>query len=317
MNEPETNDMKYLSFRCLSSLLAAWVWLACAGCGGDKAPFDDDPPQEEQPQKPAAGRAAWPELPLLAENANYQYVTHFCKVGNVDRARNYTLCFDKTRRASWWVAYPLHNAYLGSGRPDPDPWAYDPAIAESAQANLVDRSYTGSYDRGHQIPNADRNADQTPGGMCYQTFYASNATPQAHDLNAGSWADLETKVRTWARGCADTLYVVTGAWWAPQSTKATTDRSGNRCPVPDAYFKVVARTVAGNIRTAGDLLGDYPADKLKTIGFWVENSDSRAGDNPRSWAVSVAEIESRTGFTFFPTLPEAVKQQNNSSAWGW
>ena len=31
--------------------------------------------------------------------------------------------------------------------------------------------------------------------------------------------------------------------------------------------------------------------------------------------MSVAEIEDKTGFTFFPQVPEEVKQQNNPSQW--
>ena len=309
--------MKPIATRYRTSLLVALVWAACAACSSGSGSLDE-PVGPDQPQTPPTGEgnAYWPELPLTVANEDYLYVTHFCRVGDATHARNYTLCFDKSRRAAGWVAYPLHNVHLGSGRPDPDPWDFDPDIAQSLQAALALGSYSGSYDRGHQIPNADRNADIREGSMCYQTFYASNATPQAHDLNAGSWADLETKVRSWARNCADTLYVVTGAWWDPAKTQYATDRSGNRCPIPAAYFKVVARTVAGNIRTAGDRLGDYPADKLKTIGFWVENSDSRANDHPRAWVKSVAEIEALTGYRFFPTLPEAVKQQKNTTLWG-
>lgn len=42
--------------------------------------------------------------------------------------------------------------------------------------------------------------------------------------------------------------------------------------MPNYYFKVFVRTVKGNVRQAGDRLGDYPADQLKSIGFWVENA---------------------------------------------
>ena len=256
---------------------------------------------------------AWPELPEKVENANFSYVTHYAPVydqsqGKELTKRNFTLCFDRTKRASWWVAYPMHAVYLGSSpRPD-EPWTYDPKIESSWQANLALGSYSGAPVRGHQVANADRNANTT---MQYQTFYCSNSTPQNYDLNGGPWMRLESKVRNWK--CSDTLYVVTGAYWDPTSSNQTTDRAKNVCPVPTHYFKVLARTVKGNVRKAGDRLGDYRASELQTIGFWVENKN--VSTEADSWVMSVEEIEQKTGFVFFPTLPKAAKQQKNKSQW--
>lgn len=257
---------------------------------------------------------AWPELPERVDTANFSYVTHFAPVydqtlGREVSKRNFTLCFDRTKRASWWVAYPMHAAYLGSSpRPD-EPWTYDPLLVSAWQANLALGSYTGwSLARGHQIANADRNANRT---MQLQTFYNSNCTPQNYDLNGGPWMRLESKVRNWK--CNDTLYVVTGAYWDPSSTSTTTDKAKQVCPVPTHYFKVLARTVKGNVRKAGDRLGDYRADELKTIGFWVENKD--VVTEAESWVMSVEEIEQKSGFVFFPTLPKEAKRQKNKSQW--
>ena len=279
-----------------------------AGCGKE-----GELPDPADGQEPVL--QVWPELPVLVEDEHYRYVTHYCEVQNENegcsgRARNYTMCFDATKRGAWWVAYPLHQVHLGSGRPSPDPWCYDPDLSSACQANVSKGSYAGAYDRGHQIPNADRNADLTEGGMCYQTFYASNSTPQAADLNRHSWAELEKKVRGWV--CADTLYVVTGAYWCPECP-TTTDKSKNDCPIPDHYFKVVVRTKAGNIRQPGDQLGSYDANRLQAIGFWVANASGQG--EAREWVKSVAEIEELTGFTFFPTIPDAVKQQKEPAAW--
>lgn len=257
---------------------------------------------------------AWPELPAKVEREELSYVTHFAPVydqtqGKELTKRNFTLCFDKTKRASWWVAYPMHSAYLGNTpRPD-EPWTYDPKIESSWQANLALGSYrTYALARGHQIANADRNANRS---MQLQTFYNSNCTPQNYDLNGEGWMRLESKVRGWR--CSDTLYVVTGAYWDPSSKNTTIDKANNTCPVPTHYFKVLARTVRGNVRKAGDKLGDYKADELQTIGFWVENKD--VATEADQWVMSVEEIEQKTGFTFFPTLPKAAKQQKDKNRW--
>lgn len=285
--------------------------------------FEGREPMELSLTQPATGGSgavadpetswAWPELPQRIEREELSYVTHFCPVydqtqGRELTKRNFTLCFDRTKRASWWVAYPMHAAYLGSlSRPNPDPWAFDPKIEGGWQADLTIGSYSGSPVRGHQVANADRDANRT---MQYQTFYCSNSTPQNYDLNGGAWARLEGKVRDWK--CSDTLYVVTGAYWDSTAGK-TTDRAGNACPIPTHYFKVLARTVKGNVRKAGDQLGSYKADELQTIGFWVENKN--VSTEAQDWVMSVEEIEKKTGFVFFPTLPKAAKQQKDKNSW--
>ena len=251
--------------------------------------------------------AVWPEIPAYREGDDYQYVTHYAEI-NGSNARNYTMCFDKSTYTACWVAYPLHKVHTSSGRPD-DPWAYDPKISSSYQANLARGSYNGSYQRGHQIPNADRNGVME---MCYQTFYCSNATPQNGPLNTGAWSTLESRVRDYI--CSDTLYVVTGAYFANRGT-STTDKDGKVCPVPTNYFKVLVRTVKGNIRKKGDLLSDYSESQLKSIGFWVENRSGYSGVTS-SMVKSVEEIEKLTGFTFFPQVPDAVKRQKAPLEWG-
>lgn len=256
---------------------------------------------------PYAGGHAdyWPELPERKTSDDYIYLSHFAPLASGARARNYSFCFDKTLHVSHWVAYPLHYVYRGSVNRQDD-FGYDPKVNSSYQANLGRGSYNGPYDRGHQLPSADRLATVD---MNSQTFYATNMTPQLNRLNRDMWANLEAKVRTYM--CNDTLYVVTGCYYATTST-TTTDKSGMVCPIPTNYFKVLLRTVSGN---TGKRIKDCSASELKSIGFWVEQKSYGDIEPPRSICMSVAEIEDKTGFTFFPQVPEEVKQQNNPSQW--
>ena len=254
----------------------------------------------------------WAELPAYKENVNYEYVTHYAALNN-RTARNYSLCFDKTKKVALWVAYPLHSVYIGSlARPKkPDPWTFDPLIPEEYQANLKLGSYAGNYDRGHQIPNADRTSVRE---MQYQTFYDSNATPQLNNLNQKMWANLETKVRGYS--CPDTLYVVTGAFFGPNAG-STTDKAGNVTPIPTNYYKVLLRSRSGS---TGKAVSTLSADDLMAIGFWVDQKDYGAIQPPKSICMSVEEIEGKTGFKFFPNLNSnaaaTVKKQNSPSQWG-
>ena len=214
---------------------------------------------ESQQNLPAFG--AWVELPERKENANYQYVTHYGPLSNNKTVRNYSICFDKTKKAALWVAYPIHNAYLtGSGKRT-DAWAFDPIIPIAYQANCIDKSYRGSYDRGHQLPSADRLATNE---LNAQTFYMSNMTPQLNRLNQDMWANLENKVRN--NKCSDTLYVVTGVYFDSNAT--TYDGAGNIVSLPSNYYKVLLRTKSGS---TGKAIKDCSADELISIGFWVEH----------------------------------------------
>lgn len=248
----------------------------------------------------------WAELPDSKESANYQYASHYADL-NKKTIRNFSLCFDKTKKAALWVAYPIHSIYLNGSGERTDAWAFDPIISSTFQANCVDRSYGGNYDRGHQLPSADRLATNE---FNAQTFYMSNMTPQLDQLNQRMWAKLEGKVRTYS--CSDTLYVVTGAHFGAGAA-TTTDGAGNTVPIPTNYYKVLLRTKAGNI---GKPIRDCSDSELISIGFWVEQKSYGNIDPPQSICMTVADIEAKTGFTFFPQVSNAVKQQNRPVDWG-
>lgn len=243
-----------------------------------------------------------PECPKQVSNSNYIYITHTAKIGNANM-RNYSMCFDKTKYAALWVAYPLHSCYMGSSSRS-NAWGFDPDIDQSLQVN-VGGYHTWNYTRGHQIPSADRTATEE---LNTQTFYMSNMTPQNYYFNGGDnydglWLNLETQVRKYV--CSDTLYVVTGAHWGSGYDYV------NKYPVPTHYYKVLLRTVKGN---TGKAVTNAQRSDLKCIGFWLEHN-STTGNINKSYCKSVAEIERLTGHTFFPDV-DVDKTACNPSDWG-
>ncbi len=246
------------------------------------------------------------ESPSRIDNEDYKYVTHYATLQN-KTVRNYSMCYDTSKKAALWVAYPIHPAYSGSVSRT-DEWAFDPTVMSIYQSNCVLNSYGGNYDRGHQIASADRLATRE---MNVQTFYMTNITPQLNRLNQDMWAKLEIKVRT--HSCNDTLFVVTGAWYDSNSTASTSDGSGVRIPLPTHYFKALMRTVSGS---TGKAIANCSDSELKSIGFWVEHRSYGNIEPPRSICMSVADIETKTGIKFFPLVSQAVKNQNNPSQWG-
>ena len=258
----------------------------------------------------------WNELPKYVPNDDYIYHTHTSVLQN-DVKRNYTFCFDKTHRASLWVAYPMHTCYTaGDANRNYSDFGYDPDVSAAFQANLS-HSYTGSYDRGHQIPAADRKCTQA---MMNQTFYATNMTPQYSKFNQNLWGKLEGMVRD--NICSDTLYVVTGAYFGEpydsSIARTTTDASGQQIPIPSHYFKVLLRTVSGATGRSVDSF-ENPAE-LQSIGIWLRHKNTGTSTTlPDDAIVSVHEIEQKTGFEFFnmlaPDIADRVKSQCNRSAW--
>ncbi len=250
----------------------------------------------------------WAELPVCKVQGDYIYNTYYGELGAKNNARNYTYCFDPEVRASLWVAYPLHSSHTtGGGNRNNSKFGYDPQVDTEYQAALGLGSYNGWYDRGHQLPAADRKCSQQ---MMDQTFYATNMTPQQANFNQKKWGALEGKVRGMI--CSDTLYVVTGACFSGSHhssiDKSTTDKLGNTCPTPTFYYKALLRTKKGN--TGKNISEITDASELRAVVFWLQHENS-GSDTAITAAdcITVEDLEERTGFTFFPMLDDSVEQQ--------
>ncbi|MBP3433382.1 MAG: DNA/RNA non-specific endonuclease [Alistipes sp.] len=260
----------------------------------------------------------WAELPVCKNENDYIFNTHYGKLGIKDNARNYSYCFDPSVRASLWVAYPLHSSHMsGEGNRDYSSFGYDPMVSTSDQANLY-KSYNGWYDRGHQIPAADRKCSQE---MMDQTFYATNMTPQQGNFNQNKWGVLEGRVRNMV--CSDTLYAVTGAYFDGGHDSSiesqTTDRSGNVCPTPTYYYKALLRTKKGNTGLRIDEVKD--ANAVRGIVFWLKHANTGESTSiTNADCISISELEEKTGFTFFPMLDDSIEEKVKStivpSEWG-
>ena len=250
----------------------------------------------------APAYAHWTETPTITAaqlgSDNLKYVTHYFTNGG-KTVRNYSYLYDTDLKMAYWVAYPLCNYYTKSNVSRTDLWAYDPALEEAQQA-CMKKGLSGNYDRGHQIPSADRLVTTEANE---QTFYYTNMTPQVGKLNQQVWASLESQVRNWSSNI-DTLYVVTGAMpsaYGSTSITYTTDNNGVRIAVPAYYFKALARI-------------DRETGIAYTIAFTFPN-EAFSGNDYMSRAISVAALEEMTGFTFFPDIDAQYKQTVDTSKW--
>lgn len=280
---------------------------------------------------------AWGEQPRYEPSDDYIYKTYYVSMRS-GRARNYSICFDRTRHVSNWVAYPVHSSYSSYGgyqakntNGRTDAWAYDdtrteyadnaegyvslgreitqPEIAQDEQQYILRAYGAGGLQRGHMLASATRLATWDCNA---QTFYATNMMPQNGSLNSGIWANLESSERYWGgSGRYDTLWVVTGA-----SFKRTTtiSNNGNRVAVPSHCWKVMLRLRSGVQKQ----LSECGPDDLKAVGFIFSNDAAGSGQSLRGAACSVSEVETFTGFEFFRNLSAdaaAVKQSYSTSDW--
>lgn len=175
------------------------------------------------------------------------------------------------------VAYELTQAESQGTLPRSNKWMSDDTVAGCAASDDLKGS---GYDRGHMAPAGDMKWDAD---AMQQSFMMTNVCPQDHALNEGDWNKLEEKVREWVQRDS-ALIVITG----PILTAADKRMLGlTRVRVPGAFYKIVLAHRAHPMRVAAFI---YPN----------EACDDRLLDH----AVTVRDIERRTGIDFFKALPQ-------------
>ena len=260
-------------------------------------PYEEVTPSQVQP---------WLEMPATPSTEGKAFFSHDMSYGGAT-VRNYSFWYDLQNRVSLWVAYPLYKG-MTSGVGRTDKWEYDPLLPRSYQGTAYNSYGVSGYDRGHQLPSADRLCTTAANE---QTFYFTNITPQNHDLNTYVWEKAEAHIRGLVN-TNDTLYVVTGCVLqtaADSTIQYIKDNEGKDVAVPKAYFKVVLKYKPGEGNNG------YAA-----IGFWFENRSYGDVNISRSYARSVDDIEKLTGFDFFCNLDDnieaAVEASFTASLWG-
>jgi endonuclease G len=161
----------------------------------------------------------------------------------------------------------------------------DPDIPQKYRVQPEDHLNTG-YDKGHLAPSAtidfSKKANQ-------ETFALSNIVFQESRLNRQAWNTLETLVRTWTK-TKGKLYVVTGPLYSSRSKKI------HGLPVPKEFYKVI-----------------YAYGGERAIGFIFPNK-SIPNDDLWKYAMSVQEVEAKTGLTFFTNFKKQTQKKLKQTA---
>lgn len=217
------------------------------------------------------------EIPGYVEAAYKQHLVY----------EGYEVVLNENYRIPEWVAYELTADEVSGTNPRSNHFRTDPNF-DGKQADDNDYRNSG-WDRGHMAPAADMKLTEQ---MMRESFYFTNICPQNHNLNSGDWKALEEMVRDFANRYGN-IYVTCG----PIITDNTYGTIGsNKVTVPDAFYKVMLI---------------FTENGYESIGFIMEN---KAGHKALStYAVTVDEVESKTGLDFFPALPDDVESRVEST----
>ena len=231
----------------------------------------------------------------VSGNSGQMVVTHTF-IRNNKQYRNYSMLYDKSKKAALWVAFAMNADAYPWLVDRSDKWVYDPALAfgddYSWQPDLTTAyAESSTYSRGHQVASNDR---RTTVHQTRQTTYFSNMTPQLSGFNGGMWSSLESDIQNIgsATSGSDTLYVVTGPIFG-SGYGTTTDKSGTVCAVPTQYFKCIMKVHFSGGKAQSAVGAAYLLNH--------ENSGAKRQE------VKISYIEQLTGFTFFSNIPESIR----------
>lgn len=205
----------------------------------------------------------------------------------------YTLNNNGSTKFANWVSYKVTKDSPASGRSRD--WKTDPDIPAGETLDPVD--YNGAnvalkVDRGHQA-----NLASMGGVDDWQTLnYLSNITPQKSDLNQGPWARLEDQERNLSKDpTIDQVYVATGPLY--ERFVGTLPGTNKVHTIPSGYWKII-------------FVGSSPESRL--YASFVMNQDTPRDANFCAYQVTVAQIEERSGLTFWSRLPQPVQESLKS-----
>lgn len=218
------------------------------------------------------------EIPKLQAKRQEQIIKH----------EGYTVSYNSDYRIANWVAYELTAEEAKSKKAErSNKFVSDPDV-KGATATNEDYTRTG-YDRGHLAPAGDMKWSTK---AMRESFYLSNICPQEPDLNRGIWKELEEQCRLWAMDNGS-LLIVTG----PVITENMKRLGKNQVAVPKSFYKVLCYNTGGN---------------YTGIAFLFDNKDYKKR-SLSSMAIPIDSIEEVTGIDFFPTLPDDIEKEMETS----
>ncbi|WP_413290481.1 DNA/RNA non-specific endonuclease [Bdellovibrio sp. HCB337] len=213
--------------------------------------------------------------------------------------KQYVISYNKERRSPNWVAWKVDAKSLGAADRT-DKFQQDKELQEYLSQDpqtppaVTPNDYSGScFDRGHQVPSADR-TNSTSSNQA--TFVMSNMLPQTPYVNRVLWEDLEQHTRKLvAEG--NTVYVIAGPVYDQNFGEIGPN---NDIPVPSKLFKVLIVEKEKKRSSFAVMMpnvlksGEEPTDKKSLCNDVATTSGAHVKDW-REYKSSVSEIQNVTG----------------------
>ena len=157
---------------------------------------------------------------------------------------------------------------------------------------IVTGDYTHSgYDRGHLCPSGDRTVSVAINDL---VFYMSNIMPQTPDNNQGVWANLETYCRTLATQGNEVLITC-----GPNGFTDARINTNGPVFIPSYTWKIIVVVTNGT-----DMATNRITTATRVIAVNIPNIAGIRSDPWTNYLVSVNQLQTNTGFTFFTALPD-------------
>jgi endonuclease G len=264
----------------------------------EQAPQPQPQPSPGEPQRTLANRNIRFGMPAEAKTDPASKDAYL-----IERSQ-YVLSYNDSKKIANWVSWNLNKGDIGKTERQ-DRFQRDPDLPETFLRVLHD-DYTGSgFDRGHVCPSKDRTDSEENNKT---TFFTTNILPQSAACNRGAWERFESYCRDLTPDGSE-LYIAAGPHGeggtgelGPRKTIGK-GKSGE-ISVPAAVWKVVM--VLPNRET-------MPTQATRSLAVWIPNNQT-VSEDWRPYAVSVAEVEKRTGYKFFPLIPDDLATPIKSRA---
>jgi endonuclease G len=201
----------------------------------------------------------------------------------------FALSYNDSKGTANWVAWRVTESDLGDVERQND-FRPDTSLPLGWK-RITPADYTGSgFDRGHICPSGDRSSDA---GQNSLTFLMTNIAPQTADLNRFAWEKLESYARTLVRRGHVDLFVIAGVY-------GDRGRLKRKVTIPTNFWKIIIAVPQGSDASAVN-------DGTHVIAVDMPNATGISQNNWRQYRTTVQELERRTGYNFFSTLPQPLQ----------
>jgi endonuclease G len=225
----------------------------------------------------------------------------------------YVLSYNKNRRLLNWAEWRIEESDLGKITRT-NKFAVDQELddhlSKSRQHAVTLNDYKGScFDRGHQVPSADRTSSVENNEM---TFVLSNMVPQTHYLNRVIWRNFENYARSLVNKQNKKVYVIAGPIYDEDYGKIGVNHD---IPVPSKNFKVLIvmdknqsiNDVNANAQTIAVIMpnklksGKKPFEDINELCHdeIPDGTNLPVSNDWRQYQTTVAEVERLSGLSIF------------------